>query len=148
MIKIKKMSEKLYKKIFSLVPRLTVDILIKDYRGILLIKRKVNPETGKWQTPGGRVFFGERLEHAVKRIVKEETGLKIKIQEFLGVFEIPKKYTQTHDVTLIYLGKPIGGKVKVNFQASEIKFFKKLPRMGFGLRDFLKKYEVSRCQKN
>jgi ADP-ribose pyrophosphatase YjhB (NUDIX family) len=134
----KKIPDKLYKKIFSLVPRLTVDIIIKNKKGVVLVKRDIEPSKGKWQTPGGRVFFGESLKHAVKRVAKEETGLNIKIQKFVRVFEIPKKYTQSHDITLVYLAKPVGGKLKDNWQGKP-RFFKKLPRnIGFGLRKVLK----------
>jgi len=133
-----KMSEKDYKKIFSLVPRLTVDVIIKDKRGILLIKRSIEPQEGKWHIPGGRVFFGESLENAVKRVAKEETGLKIKIKKVVRVFQIPKKYTNTHDITIVYSAYPIGGNLRDGWQG-KCKFFKKIPKnIGFGLGSILR----------
>lgn len=43
---------------------------------------------GKWVTPGGRVNFGEPLEEAVKREVKEETGLEVEIRRWLPPQEL------------------------------------------------------------
>ena len=34
---------------------------------ILLVKRKTEPEIGKWSIPGGHVDIGESLESAVER---------------------------------------------------------------------------------
>jgi 8-oxo-dGTP diphosphatase len=41
----------------------------------LLIKRQKEPYVGKWALVGGRWDFGERLDTAITREVKEETGL-------------------------------------------------------------------------
>lgn len=42
-------------------------------------------EAGKWEFPGGSVEFGEGLEHAVTREVREEYGFEIEVLELLGV---------------------------------------------------------------
>ncbi len=41
----------------------------------LLIKRQKEPYVGRWALVGGRWDFGERLDTAITREVKEETGL-------------------------------------------------------------------------
>jgi NADH pyrophosphatase NudC (nudix superfamily) len=67
--------------------------LIKDGK-ILLAKRKVEPEKGKWDILGGFVEAGESIEDAVIREMKEETNLDVEITEYLG------------SVADIYGGKP------------------------------------------
>ena len=62
---------------------LIVDAFIKRGDKYLAVKRK-DIETGTWETPGGRVEFGERIEDALKREVKEEHNVDIKINKFLG----------------------------------------------------------------
>src|SRR3972149_6972420 len=41
----------------------------------LLIQRQTEPYIGKWGLVGGRWEFGEKLDEAITREVKEETGL-------------------------------------------------------------------------
>src|SRR3989338_5300982 len=54
-----------------------VNAIIKSRDGsrFLAIKRKEGIHAGKWAFPGGVVEKGETAEDALKREVKEETGL-------------------------------------------------------------------------
>lgn len=60
---------------FFLGPYVTVDAIIELKEGIILIERS-NPPFG-WALPGGFVDYGESLEEAVVREIKEETGLDL-----------------------------------------------------------------------
>jgi ADP-ribose pyrophosphatase YjhB (NUDIX family) len=51
----------------------------------LLIKRQKEPYIGKWALVGGGWDFGERLEAAITREVKEETGLDTMFVALRGV---------------------------------------------------------------
>ena len=57
--------------------------LIKDKK-ILLAKRKIEPQKGMWDILGGFVDAGETIEDAAVREMKEETGLDVRIEEYLG----------------------------------------------------------------
>ena len=46
--------KKLFDEIYSKVPRLCVDIIIKSEDGILLPLRSIEPYEGKWHIPGGQ----------------------------------------------------------------------------------------------
>ena len=60
---------------------------------ILLIRRGKPPFKGHWSIPGGGIHYGERLEDAVHREVREETGVTIEILGFLKVYEfLPQTY--------------------------------------------------------
>ena len=56
-------------------------ILSKDQ--VLIVQRSMREKffPGVYEMPGGKVDFGERAEDAVKREVKEETNLDIKVFE-------------------------------------------------------------------
>ena len=56
-------------------------IYIKD-NNILVIKKGRGPYTGKYDLPGGRVEFGEKVEDTLKREFKEEVGGEIKSADF------------------------------------------------------------------
>ena len=66
-------------------PIVGVGALIFDRGRILMAQRGKAPLKGWWSLPGGALEIGESLDCAVRREVREETGLEI---EPLGVFEI------------------------------------------------------------
>lgn len=53
--------------------------LVNDKGEIFLAKRSqhVSNERGCWEKPGGKVDFGESLQDAIKREMKEEYGIEI-----------------------------------------------------------------------
>lgn len=58
-------------------------MIFNDKNELFLSKRSrsVKNERGCWETPGGSVEFGETLEQATKREIKEEYGVDIEILE-------------------------------------------------------------------
>lgn len=68
-------------------PLLGVGALIFDGDRVLLVERGKPPLEGYWSLPGGLVEASERLEDAVVREVKEETGLSVTAQRMATVFE-------------------------------------------------------------
>jgi 8-oxo-dGTP diphosphatase len=115
------------------VPILCVDgIVVTDKGEVLLTKREIEPFLGFWHLPGGRVDYKETVEEAVARVVMEETGVKAERMSLVGVYSDSKRDPRGHFVTVAFLMKPVGGKLKSDFQSSEVKYFKKLPKkMGF-----------------
>jgi len=54
---------------------------------VLLIRRGAEPLKGQWSLPGGMLELGEELEEAVRRELKEETGLDVEPLTMLTVFD-------------------------------------------------------------
>lgn len=76
------------KQINKLEIGIAVDAIIEDDEGnVVLIKRKYPPFQGYYALPGGAVEKGESLKTALKREIKEETNLDIKIEEKIGVYK-------------------------------------------------------------
>lgn len=55
---------------------------------LLMVRRARDPARGLWSLPGGRVERGERIVDAIKREVKEETGIDVHVGALAGVFEV------------------------------------------------------------
>lgn len=128
MSKIKVITSKEFQTIFKKVPRLCVEVIVKDKRGVLLSKRKIRPWQGQWHFPGGTVRFGETLRAAVKRIALDETGLQVSIRKILGPIEFLKSDEGLiHVVSLGCLVKVQGGKLRGSWQGEQLEFFKRLP---------------------
>jgi 8-oxo-dGTP diphosphatase len=53
---------------------------------LLLARRAGEPEQGKWDLPGGFLEEGEHPLDALRRELREETGLVVEPRDFLGVW--------------------------------------------------------------
>src|SRR5271165_6220015 len=61
-------------------------IIIEDGR-VLLVKRGHPPLLGDWSIPGGVLEVGETVREGAIREAREETGLVVVPEEFLGVYD-------------------------------------------------------------
>jgi 8-oxo-dGTP diphosphatase len=61
-------------------------VVIRDGR-TLLIRRGSPPLMGEWSIPGGRLDLGETIPEGIKRELKEETGIDVRVVELIEVFE-------------------------------------------------------------
>ena len=88
-----------------ITPYLTVDGVVKiftpKFQGIVLIKRK-NPPLG-FALPGGFVDRGESVEDALRREMKEEINLDIKIEKLLGVYSNPNRDPRLYTASCVFV---------------------------------------------
>jgi 8-oxo-dGTP diphosphatase len=94
-------------------PYLGVGALIFENGRILLVERGKDPLKGWWSLPGGIVETGEKLADAMRREVREETGLDVEVVSMFEIFErvIPDDAgrAEYHYVLIDYLCKVVGG---------------------------------------
>lgn len=127
------------------MPRLCVEVVIKDPKGIVLSKREIPPALGKWHIPGGTVFFGESLEEAAVRVAERELGLKIQVRKVLGVIEYPLFEDGTHSVGVALLCAADSGKLRGSSEAKEVGFFNFIPENTIAEQAvFLKRHRLVR----
>ncbi|HTX86961.1 MAG TPA: NUDIX domain-containing protein [Candidatus Nanoarchaeia archaeon] len=81
---------------------------------VLVLKRSKSesPFPGNWEIPGGGVKFGEDTEDALRREVKEETTLKIKIIQPYTTFSYIWK--GVHRLDIQYLCRPLSNKITLS----------------------------------
>lgn len=131
MIKKRPFSPEEFKAIYSRVPRLCVDIVVKTPKGIVLSLRNLPSWNGKWHIPGGTVLNGEKLTDSVHRVASEELGIKVKIKKLLGYVEFPNEAKERgfgHSVSASFLCSTKNLNFKINKdEASRVGVFKELP---------------------
>jgi colanic acid biosynthesis protein WcaH len=98
--------------IIRLAPLVSIDFLIRDDEGRVLVGRRSNaPARGFWFVPGGRIRKNETFKGAFARILETETGCRAAFDaaRFIGVFEqfyaddhFGMSDSGTHYVALVY----------------------------------------------
>lgn len=119
-----------FERIFSRVPRLTVEVVIAaEDRGVLLALRESGPCRGLWHLPGGTVRFGEPLVRAVTRVARSELGLDVTAGGMLGYIEYPSHYEHGLDcpVGVAFRSHPVGEMPAATSLRSHCAWFRVLP---------------------
>lgn len=93
----------------------SVAALVTNETGeVLLIK---SPNRG-WEYPGGTVEPGESLERALRREIKEETGVDVAIKSFAGIC----KNIQRDVVNIDFICEYIDGEIRTSEESLEVKW--------------------------
>ena len=124
------LTKKDFDAIYSKVPRLTVEVIVKNKDGaVYLTKRDIEPCRGQWHLPGGTVYFGETLIEAVKRIALKELNIEVQEADNKGYIEYPSHYLNGLDspVGIVFEVTKFKGLLRVDNEASEGNWFIKLP---------------------
>lgn len=61
-----------------------VGIVVNDAGQVLVIQRRDNRN---WEPPGGVLELGEQFEEGVRREVREETGVNVRVERLTGVYK-------------------------------------------------------------
>ncbi len=128
---IRRLTDQEYDTTFSLVIRVCVDAVIKIDGGVLMGLRDIEPCKNMWHFPGGMHYKNESMVDALKRIVKKETGLKIKPIEILGVMEFLNEIQNgkhRHTQSVVFLVESLGGNLRTDSQTSRFEIFKDIPK--------------------
>jgi len=98
-------------------------VIVRD-REVVLVRRASEPLRGEWSLPGGLLELGETLRQGIAREVLEETGLRVRVEQVLDVFDsiVPDATgrTQFHYVLIDFLCVPLGGELRAGSDVSEV----------------------------
>jgi ADP-ribose pyrophosphatase YjhB (NUDIX family) len=108
-------------------PLIGVGAVIIEASRVVLVKRGHPPLVGEWSIPGGAMEVGETVREAAVREACEETGLEVKVDELLGIYDRLLRDEQGkvryHYLLVDFLCRPTGGELCAAGDADEARWF-------------------------
>jgi ADP-ribose pyrophosphatase YjhB (NUDIX family) len=98
-----------------------VGLVIEKGGAILLVRRERAPYKGYWDIPGGFLEEEEDAHTGAKREAREETGLRVGIDDLIGVYH--DKNGDDYTLNLYYTAHVTGGRAKPGDDASDLRWF-------------------------
>ncbi len=105
--------------IFYLDPKVVACAILEMDGKILLLKRGISPQKGKWVMPGGYVDRNEEVKAAAIRETLEECGLKIAVERLVGVYS----YAGHLPVVIVYTSRYRAGELLPKDETLEARWF-------------------------
>lgn len=100
---------------------------------VVLVQRANPPAKGSWTLPGGKLASGESLVDAVRREVREETGLEIEVGRLIEVIEL---VSDTHHyVILDYVARKISGSLVAGDDAADARYVRVSELASYGVTE-------------
>jgi len=103
-------------------PKVAAAVLVERGGQVLLVRRSIAPEQGKWSLPAGFVDAEEDPRQAAIRECLEETGLEVTIT---GLFDVlyGREHPRGASILIVYTAQIIGGTLQAQDDADAATFF-------------------------
>jgi ADP-ribose pyrophosphatase YjhB (NUDIX family) len=102
-------------------------VLFNSEKNQVLLTRRT--DNGMWCLPGGMIDPGETVAEGCAREILEETGLKVRITRFTGIYSDPNQLViypdnnQAHIIALNFEVDLLGGEMRLSNETDDIRFF-------------------------
>ncbi len=106
--------------------------LILNCAGVLIIRDdkilfQRRADNGKWGLIGGLLEMNETYEEAAIREAREETGMEIKLDNFLGIYHnhnmVWSNGDAAHVISAYYTAHTVSGRPRIDEESYELRFF-------------------------
>ena len=98
-------------------------LIIRDEK--ILCQRRTDND--RWGLIGGLLEMNETYEQAALREIREETGLEVKLDSFLGIFHnhnmVWGNGDAAHVLTAMYTASIVSGEPRIDEESYELRFF-------------------------
>jgi ADP-ribose pyrophosphatase YjhB (NUDIX family) len=140
------MPPKLWGQVKRYMPIPCVDVIVENSRGMVLLGwRRILPHRNVWALPGGRIFKGEPLEKAAKRILSGY-GVDVGGLCLVGVF--PIGFKSRSDVSICVSGKIArGNPIPDDKEFTRLQWMNKIPvRTGANYKKMIERWRKMKKQ--
>ena len=98
-------------------------VIEKD--GLVLLQRRA--DNGRWGLVGGLLELNETYTEAALREVREETGLEVRLEAFLGIYHNHhmewSNGDRAHTIGAYFTASILRGEPKIDEESLELRFF-------------------------
>ena len=95
--------------------------------GRILFQRRT--DNGRWGLIGGLVEMNETYTQAALREIREETGLEVELESFLGIFHnhnmVWSNGDAAHVISAMFTARIVNGEPRIDEESYELRFFGK-----------------------
>jgi 8-oxo-dGTP diphosphatase len=98
-----------------------VGVLVVRDRRLLLVRRARAPFKGYWDIPGGFLEEDEPPRRGAVREAREETGLRIRVDELIGVYH--DRNGEDHTLNVYYTAHVLSGREQAGDDADALRWF-------------------------
>lgn len=105
--------------VFYLDPKVAACTICMVDGGIVLLRRGIEPQYGKWVFPGGFVDRGELVTAAAVRETLEEVNLRVGISGIIDAYSFPGSDV----VVIVYAADVLGGSLEAGDESLEVRAF-------------------------
>lgn len=100
-------------------PKVIAGAVVTKGDQILLCKRNIHPQRGKWTIPAGFLEAAESPEEGAMRETYEEARAKIKITDLLAVYSV-RRISQVH---MMYRAELVGDDFEPGPESQQVELF-------------------------
>ncbi|MFB6113948.1 MAG: NUDIX domain-containing protein [Halodesulfurarchaeum sp.] len=133
------------------MPEVCVEVVLRVEKTVLLARRTNEPAKGEWFWPGSRLYKGEGLEVAAKRVAREELGIEVDAVSRLGVNShfwdrspLPGSPSR-HTVNVVFVAEPRTGspRIELNDEHDDYRFVSEpRPDLHEYVRRYFEEYDI------
>jgi len=100
-------------------PRIVVGAVCTWQDKFLMCRRAIEPSLGKWTFPAGFMELNESVAQGAAREAFEEAGVRVEIQDVLGVYEVP----EVGHVMIMHRAPMLSPEFEAGIESLEVRFF-------------------------
>ncbi len=104
-------------------PKIDVRAAVFNQKEILMVREAID---GAWTLPGGWADVGEPPSLAIEREVQEETGIEVRADGIIGVYDanrVEDALELYHAYKILFSCVLVGGELKTSKETTQVGFF-------------------------